>query len=57
MATFVTLRHPVTIVVTDFTNPDNSHSQLLIYAARTGNKIIDENMKVNGRMDNISLNF
>ena len=29
MATFVTLRHPVTILVTDFTYPDNSHSQLI----------------------------
>ena len=29
MANFVALRHPVTILVTDFTYPDNSHSQLI----------------------------
>ena len=30
MATFVDLRHPVNILITDFTNPDNLTNDLLI---------------------------
>ena len=30
MATFVIPRHPVTILVTDLTNPDNSTNDLLL---------------------------
>ena len=30
MATFVALRHPVSILVTDFSNPDNLPEDLLI---------------------------
>ena len=30
MATFVVLRHPVTILVTDLTNPDNLTNDLVL---------------------------
>ena len=30
MATFVVLKHPITVLVTDFTNPDNLTNDLLI---------------------------
>ena len=38
MATFVILRHLVTILVTDFTNPDNLTNDLLILDFKIINK-------------------
>ena len=43
MATFVILRHPVTILVTDFNNPDNSANDLLIFNSLMINKSLADN--------------
>ena len=38
MADFINFRHPVAILVTDFTNPDNLNNGLLIFKPLIINK-------------------
>ena len=42
MATFAALRHPVTIIVTDFTNPENLTNDLFIPNSLPINKLAQE---------------
>ena len=46
MATFVVLRHFVTILVTDFTNPDNLTNDLLILNPLKINKSLAQQVVV-----------
>ena len=60
MTTYVFLRHPVTILVTDFTKPNNLTGDLLIFNSLTLHKPLKQTDKffntINGGVPILSIN-